>query len=166
MGLLVDSVRNSLQKELKEKDEEIVNMRKTKMDLIEKGNSLLHLTKEWKKYATTCEIKLMSLRNDMEELMAENRRLKELVWACDAVAGPPVEQDGKSYWGSDAQECIEVKVEEAGETVAKKVQTGAAETGEGSGENMCKSCGKREMTFWGMPCSHACASPKTASPKK
>lgn len=166
VGHLVDNIRTPLLKKLKEKDEEIVNMGKLNMKLEEKVNNLFHLIHTWKQYATSCENKAMSMLNHLEEVQAEVSRLKELLRSYGAVAAPPEEQNLKSHCASNvsgnntqrnAQGCIRVEVEDAGETKGKKVQTGAAETGEGSGvKKVCESCGRLENTLMGSPWEHLC----------
>ncbi|KAK1384771.1 hypothetical protein POM88_022506 [Heracleum sosnowskyi] len=175
MGHLVDSARAPIIKNMKEKDEEIANMRKLNMELQENVKNLSHQSQAWKEYATACEIKAMSLRNDLEVVLAEVSRLQGLVQSNGAVAqsngavaNPCEEHVVNSYCESNVsgknaqrnvQGFIRVKVEDARdrETAGKKVQTGAAEMGEGSGEKkMCESCGEMEMSFMGLPCRHLC----------
>lgn len=166
VGLLVDSARAPLLKKLKERDEETVNMLKLNMELQEHVKNLFHQNQLWREHATACEIKAMSLANDLENVQAEVSRLRGIVRSYGAVAAPHEQQDVKSYCESNlsgkniqrnAQGWITAKVVDVSETAAKKVHTGVAETGEGSGENkMCKSCGEMEMTFLAMPCMHLC----------
>ncbi|KAL8101352.1 putative BOI-related E3 ubiquitin-protein ligase 3 [Apium graveolens] len=162
-GHLVDVVANPILKKLKEKDEEIVNMGKSNMDLKEKVNNVLHLNQAWKEYATSCEIKAMSKQNDLEEALAEVTRLQELLRSYGAVEAPPEEKNLNSHCGSNisgnntqriVQGYVRVKIEDDGETKGKKVQT---ETGEGSGvKKVCESCGHMEKTLMGLPWEHLC----------
>ncbi|KAL8101350.1 uncharacterized protein LOC141684828 [Apium graveolens] len=143
---LVERARSPVETRLKEREAEIVALRKWNTEVREDAENLRRAKKSWMEHAIRCEIEATILRNELEAARAEVRRLQGLVPPNVAVEALPLEQDGKSNCAGtvsrnntqrNAQGCVRVKVEDGVEIAAEKVpQTGAStvERGEGSGK--------------------------------
>ncbi|XP_063950474.1 BOI-related E3 ubiquitin-protein ligase 1-like [Daucus carota subsp. sativus] len=160
---LVNSVRGPLLNLLKQKDVELSNFKRLNCALHEGINDLYNENQKLSDCAGAWKIKAVSLYTNLEVAIGELRRLQGLVPAIGAVEAPHEEQEAKSYSGSNVSaentpgNSQAVAKAEDGETATEKVQIGAAETGEGSGEKMmCKSCGELETSVLALPCRHLC----------
>ncbi|KAK7246091.1 hypothetical protein RIF29_40950 [Crotalaria pallida] len=134
-SMLLGAIQETMAKRMREKDEEILKIRKLNMALEERVKSLCVENQIWRELAQTNETTANYLRSNLEQVLAH-------VSDDRYVAAVPVADDAQSSCGSNC-------APDAGEDTAATATIGG-------GRNMCKNCGVRESIVLLLPCSHLC----------
>ncbi|CAA3025216.1 BOI-related E3 ubiquitin- ligase 1-like [Olea europaea subsp. europaea] len=140
------TIGETVTKKLKEKDEQIQKLAKLNLVLQERVKSLYVENHLWRDMAQTNEATAMSLRTNLEQVLAH---VSEEHHSGGGVGGGPpevVEEDAESCCGSsDYGRDIQIVNEDANCRKNRLLS-----------DRTCKRCGERESTVLLMPCRHLC----------
>lgn len=132
---LASAVQSAIDKKLKQRDEEIVRMRKLNYVLQERAKSLYVENQILRDLAQTSEATANTLRSNLEHVLAQVGELPATVATGGDVFHPPVEEDAVSSCGScDGADGGDVTAVTGG----------------------CKRCVERTASVLVLPCRHLC----------
>ncbi|CAI9760907.1 unnamed protein product [Fraxinus pennsylvanica] len=138
------TIEEAVTNKLKEKDEQIQKMVKLNLVLLERVKSLYVENHLWRDMAQTNEATAMSLRTNLEQVLAQVSEERHSDGVGPGV--PEVEEDVESCCGSsDHGRDIQVGNEDADCRKNRPLS-----------DRTCKRCGERESTVLLMPCRHLC----------
>ncbi|XP_074331812.1 BOI-related E3 ubiquitin-protein ligase 1-like [Apium graveolens] len=131
--ILVSAIGERVMKKLQEKDEEIQKIAKLNHALQDRVKNLFVENQLWKDLAQTNEATVMSLRSNLEQVLAQVSDERQFV-----VPG---------NLGEEAESCCGSSGGDEEEEVSARRRVG---------NKMCRKCGERESCVLLLPCRHLC----------